>query len=106
MSDPVALAVLADLFESTLGVAVEPHQLLSLSQFIKASTGPDATLHRRSERWSLMGARVVHDAALSLERLMREADDLDAQWTAARSMAPVDRFTWMERNGFNIGERL
>lgn len=103
MSDD-RVAVLCDLFEQVMGVPIEEHQLRSLAAFIKASTGPNATLARRAERWSWMGARVVFDAGHDFERMMREAHDIDAHWTAARSMPPPERLRWMRDNDFNIGE--
>lgn len=102
--DPASMAVLCDLFESTLGVAVEPRQLLAVAQFVEASTGPEAMLHSRRERWTEMGARVVHDLAVSEERMMRTAEDLDAHWVASRSMPGPERRQWRRVNDFNIGE--
>lgn len=104
MIDPAAMAVLGDLFESTLGVAVEARHLLAVAQFVQASTGPDAMLHSRRERWTEMGARVVHDLAVTEDRMLREADDLDAHWTAAKSMPGPERRQWLRANDFNFGE--
>jgi len=45
------------------------------------------------------------DAALTFDRMLAEAHDLDAQWTAARLIRDArQRLAWMRAKRFNVGE--
>jgi len=100
------VAVLCDLFEQVMGAPVEEHQLRSLA-LLSSMTQGDGLKHwrNRERQWIDLCGRLDSDAALTFERMLAEAHDLNAQWTAARSIRDArQRLAWMRAKRFNVGE--
>lgn len=105
MSDERA-AVLCDLFEQVTGAPIEEHQLRSLALLSLMTQGDGFRHWRIQERqWIDLRGRLESDAVLTFERMLAEARDLDARWTAAKSIRSTQqRLAWMRSERFNVGE--